>query len=107
MNLSVIKEDILLKLRLFWTFWGIDALICTIVFVFFLIGLADGSVSFFNIGIWIAILITLIIIISGSLWLKVVGYPVFGTILLLVLAVPGILYGLFIFLTIVTETRWN
>jgi hypothetical protein len=105
LDLRVIEEDILLKLWFFWTFWGIDALICIIVF--FLLGLADGSVSSFNIGIWIAIGAALTVIIVGSLWLKVVGYPVFGTMLLLVLAIPGILYGLFLFLTIVTKTQWN
>ncbi len=107
MDIDVIEEDILLKLWLFWIFWGIDALVCTIAFLFFFVGLADGSVSSFNIGIWIPLLIALIVIIAGSLGLKVIGYPVFGIILLLVLAIPAILYGLFIFLTIVTNTRWN
>ena len=88
-------------------FLGIDALICTIVVVFFLLGLANGSVSSFNIGLWIAILAVLAVIIAGSLWLKAAGYPGFGTILLLVLAIPGILYGLFIFLVAVTKTPWN
>ena len=61
----------------------------------------------FNIGIWIPILAALVVILGGSLWLKKLGYPVLGTILLLVLAIPGLLYGLFIFLTIVTKTSWN
>ncbi len=80
-----------MKLWFFWIFWGIDALICTIVVVFFLLGLADKWVSSFNIGIWIAILAALAVIIAGSLWLKAVGHPVFGTTLLLFLAIPGIL----------------
>lgn len=96
-----------MKFRLFWVFWGIDALICTTTIGFFFLGLIDGSVSSFNIEIWIAILAVLAVIISGSLWLKNLGYPVFGTILLLFLAIPGILYGLIMFLIIVTETSWN
>ena len=96
-----------MKLWFFWIFWGIDALICTIVFVFFQLGLADGSASSFNFGIWIAIWGALTVIIAGSLWLKTVGHPVLGTLLLLVLAVPGILYGLFIIVMIVTQTQWK
>jgi len=96
-----------LKLWFFWILWGIDALICAIVVVFFLLGLADGSVSSFNTGIWIAILAALVVIIAGSLWLKVVGHPVFGTAFLLALGIPGILYGLFIFMAIITKSRWN
>ncbi len=96
-----------MKLWFFWIFWGIDALISTIVAIFFLLGLSNGSVSSFNSGIWIAIWAGLAVIIVGSLWLKAVGYPVLGTILLLVLSIPGILYGLFILLIIVTKPRWN
>jgi hypothetical protein len=96
-----------LKLWLFWVFWGIDALICAIAGVFFLLGLTNGSVSSFNIGIWIAIWAALAVILAGSLWLKAAGHPVIGTVLLLVLAIPGICYGLFVFLFTVTKSTWN
>ncbi len=97
---------LIMKLRLFWVFFGIDVLICIIVVGFFFIGLIDGSVSSFNFGIWITIWAALAVIVAGSLWLKMLGYPVFGTILLLVLAVPGLICGLILFLTIVTNTSW-
>lgn len=96
-----------MKLWFFWIFWVIDALISVIVVVYFFIGLADGSASSFNSGIWAAILAALAIILAGGYWLKVVGRPGFGTTLLLVLGIPSILYGLFIFLTIATNSRWN
>jgi len=96
-----------LTLQFFWTFCGIDVLICTIVLAFFVVGLAEGSVSSFNIGTWIVIWASLTAIIAGSLGLKAAEYPVIGTVLLLILAVPGILYGLFLFLIIVTDTQWN
>ena len=96
-----------MKLWLFWVFWGIDAAICTIVAIFFLLGLANGSVSSFNIVLWIAIWATLAVVIAGSLWLKAAGRPVLGTLLLLVLAIPGLLYGLFLLLFVVTKTSWN
>ena len=96
-----------MKLLFFWIFFGIDALICTIVAVFFFIGLGDGSVSWFNSGIWTTIWVVLTVIIAGSLGLKAVGHPVLGMILLLVLAVPGILSGFLLFLFVVTNSRWN
>jgi len=96
-----------MKLRLFKIFLGIDLLICAIVIVFFFVGLADGSVSSFNIGIWIIIYVVLAAIMFGSLGLKKSGYPVLGTILLLVLAVPGLLSGLFLFLFVVSGSSWN
>jgi hypothetical protein len=107
MNLRGIVEDLLLKLWLFRMLLGIDAIICAIIVVFFFIGMVSGSVSSYNIGLWIAILAALAVIFGVSLWLKMLGYTVFGTLLLLVIAIPGLLYGLFIFLTIVTKTSWN
>jgi hypothetical protein len=41
------------------------------------------------------------------MWLKMIGKPGFGTMLLLVLAIPGLVYGFFIFLTLVSKTSWN
>ncbi len=96
-----------MKVWLFWIFGGIDVLICIIVAVFFFLGLVDGTVSSFNIRIWITILAALAFIIAGSFWLKMLGYPGFGTMLLLVLAIPGLLYGLFILLVVITKTSWN
>ena len=95
-----------MKLRFFWISWSIDAVISTIAFVFFIIGLEDGSVSSFNIGIWLIIFVVLTAIIAGSLWLKKIGYLLLGTMLLLILAIPGILSGLFLFLFVVSGTKW-
>jgi hypothetical protein len=36
----------------FWMLWGWDALIASVFVYFFLVGLADGSVSSFNAGLW-------------------------------------------------------
>ena len=96
-----------MKLRLFWISFSIDALIGAIAIIFFFIGLIDGSVSSFNIEIWIIIFVVLAAIIFGSLGMKSLGYPLLATILLLVLAVPGLLSGLFLFLLIVTDASWN
>ena len=86
---------------------AIDALIVTIAVGFFLIGLGDGSVSSDNIGLWIGILAGLGAFFGGGLWLRRLGHPRLGTLLLLVLAVPGLLYGVFIVVLLVSDTPWN
>jgi len=96
-----------MKLNLFKIFLSIDALICAIAIIFFFIGLIDGSVSSFNIGIWIVIFVVLAAIVFGSLGLKKIGHPVLGIILLSVLAIPGLISGLFLFLFVVSGSSWN
>jgi hypothetical protein len=78
-----------------------------IALFFFLAGLADGSVSSFNMGIWIALLAALAVLLLGSLWLKAIGRPGLGTMLLLVLAVPTALYALFLLVAITSGSKWN
>jgi hypothetical protein len=91
----------------FWVTWVIDALISAIGLYFFFVGLADGSVSSFNIGIWVGLLTALTVVVAGSLWLKEIGRPGLGMMLLLVLAVPGALYALFLFVIIISGAKWN
>lgn len=43
----------------FWILWGIDAVIALVFVVFFIISLADGSASSFNITLWLGILVAL------------------------------------------------
>jgi len=96
-----------MKLWLFRIVWGIDAAISAVVVWFFFLGIANGSVSSFNIGLWSLILFALAAILGGSLWLKKTEHQVLGILLLLVLALPGLLYGVFIVLLLVTNTSWN
>ena len=91
----------------FWALWAIDALIGVIALFFFVAGLADGSVSSFNMGIWMAILAALAVVVGGSLGLKALGRPGLGSMLLLVLAVPGVLYAVFLLAVIMSGTSWN
>lgn len=75
--------------------------------VFFFVGLGDGSVSSFNLGLWLVLLG-----ISGlSLWaghaLHAREKHVLALVALAVTAVPGILAALFILLILVTQPRWN
>lgn len=41
---------------IFWTLWSVNAATAAIVVYFFLAGAADGSVSSYNIGLWLGIL---------------------------------------------------
>jgi hypothetical protein len=107
MNLHEIKKSAAIKSNIFWIFMGIDLLICSIVAAFFAIGLVDGSVSSYNLDMWIGILVALSVVIAGGLWIKVMGYSVIGTVLLLILAIPGIICGFIILVTLVTNARWN
>jgi hypothetical protein len=91
----------------FWIPWAIDAVIALIALYFFFIGLADGSVSSFNIGLWLLILLGLAIVVGGSLWLRSAGRSGLAMVLLLILAVPGVLVGLFFAVLLIAAPRWN
>ncbi|MCB0563963.1 MAG: osmoprotectant transporter permease [Phaeodactylibacter sp.] len=89
----------------FWILWGFDACIALVALYFFFIGLGDGSVSSFNMGIWLIVLGGLAVILVGSLWLKGMGKLLLAKGLLGILAVPGLLYVLFMLLVIVSNPR--
>lgn len=91
----------------FWVLWGFDAIIACVVIYFFLIGIADGSVSSFNMGIWLVLLLVLAGVMLGSLWLKMHDRIGLAKIILSILAVPGILYLLFVLLMIFGKQRRN
>ena len=86
---------------------GIDAVVAAVAVYFFVVGLADGSVSSFNMGLWAAILIGLAAILWGGHALHAAGKEWPARIVLAVAAVPGVLAGLFMLLVVVTNPRWN
>ena len=93
--------------KLYWFLWGFDALIAAIFLFFFFWGLADGTVSSFNIVLWLAILAGLAGILAGSHRLQSKGHarPAMG--LLLILAIPGFLGVLFFLAVLILHPRWN
>ena len=91
----------------FWIFWGIDTVIALVFAVFFLIGLADGTVSSFNIGLWLPILFALGALLWGSYALRGAGRTSLATRLLMVLAIPGVLIGLLLLAALILQPRWN
>lgn len=85
----------------------IDALAAAIIVYFFFVGLADGSVSSFNAGLWAAILAGIAAVLGGGWYLKMIGHRGVASAVLAILAVPALLYGLFILLIVVTQPNWH
>jgi hypothetical protein len=88
-------------LILFGILCGIDALIAATVLVFFFWGLADGSVSAFNIHLWLAMLAGVAAVIGGGIVLRAQGQGHRASAVLAVLAAPGLLCGLLLLLVLV------
>lgn len=87
--------------------WAFDAVIALVVLYFFFEGLADGTVSSFNAGLWFLILAGLAVVLGGSLLLKSHQHLWLAKGLLWVLAIPGLLFGLFTLIMIIAKPRWN
>lgn len=87
--------------------WGINAVIALIFVVFFFIGLADGSVSSFNITLWLVVLFALGGILWGSYAARSAGRTSLVTRLLMALAIPGVLIGLLFLAVLILQPKWN
>jgi hypothetical protein len=92
---------------LFRILWVIDAIVALIVLYFFIIGLGDGSVSSYNSALWGGILAALAGILGGSILLKNAGQLKMAKALLWVLAIPALLYGLFMLVAVFSGAKWN
>lgn len=92
---------------LFRLFAAVSIIVLGILLYFFLIGIADGSVSAFNIALWLGLLASTGLIVGGGVVLKKKGWPRAATALLAVMAVPGIAAGLFVLVLIVSQPKWN
>jgi ABC-type dipeptide/oligopeptide/nickel transport system permease component len=87
--------------------WAVDAVAALAVLYFFLEGIGDGTVSSYNIFLWIGILALLFAVMYGSFQLKKKKQRVLSILLLLVLAIPAFLYVLFILYALSSGMRWN
>ncbi|MGQ0800176.1 MAG: hypothetical protein ACT4NL_08710 [Pseudomarimonas sp.] len=86
---------------------GFDVLIAAVIVFFFVIGLADGSVSAFNGLLWLGILLGLALVIGGAITLERSRQRALAMLLLCILAVPGLLFGAFMLLVLILQPRWN
>jgi hypothetical protein len=92
---------------LFRALWIIDFIVAIIALYFFFTGLSDGSITSFNYRLWIFILLALVIILTGSMFLKSRNHIIFAKSLLALLAVPSLLFALFIIIVLITKAKWN
>ena len=92
---------------LFWIVFGIDAVAALAAFYFFLEGLGDGSVSSFNMTLWLALLGGVIAILGGGWMLNVNGRRRTAIGVLSILAIPSVLFGLFMLLIVITQPNWH
>ena len=95
------------SLTLVRTLLGIDGLVALVVVYFFVIGLADGSVSSFNMHLWLGLLAVVAAVVGGGWMLDANGRRGAAIVALSILAVPGVLYALFILLIVIAQLRWN
>ena len=94
-------------MTVFRVLFGIDALAVAVVVFFFLWGLSDGSVSSFNILLWLALLGGVGGVLGGGLWLQSIGQRQLANGLLMVLAFPAAMIFLFFLVLIIAQPRWN
>ena len=92
---------------MFWLAWGLDAIIAAIAVFFFYVGLADGSVSSFNIAIWMVLLLAVAAVVGGSLYLRTLGHTRLALGLVWIPAIPGFLAVLFFIVVLIAQPRWN
>ena len=90
----------------FWIPWAVDVIIAMIFVYFFFVGLDDGSVSSFNMGLWLATLCVLGGIVGGALALRGTGRTRAATVLVTIFAIPGALVGLLYLALLATPARW-
>jgi len=92
---------------LFQILMGLDIIAAAIVAYFFMVGLADGSVSDFHIGLWTGILLAIAAVFAGGLALRRTGWTKLANAVLALLAVPTLLYGIFILVVLASGEGWN
>jgi hypothetical protein len=96
-----------MKSWLFWLLWVFDALVASVFVYFFCVGLGDGTVSSFNIVLWLGILGALAVILGGGFLLHWRGYWILAMCVLAVLALPALASGLFFLVVVISNPRWN
>lgn len=84
-----------------------SALTAAVAVLFFAIGLGDGSITSFNLGLWLGLLAVLGMSPWAGRALRARGRPALALAALAITAVPGLLAALFVLLLLVTQPRWN
>jgi hypothetical protein len=96
-----------MAMSFFRVLWSIDVVAAAVAVAFFLIGIADGTVSSFNIVLWVALLGGLAVIVFGSRALEQRQKRGAAIALAGVLAVPSLLFAAMIAVFALSGARWN
>jgi len=92
---------------LFGTLFALNVVAALVAFGFFIIGLADGSVTTFNILLWGGLLGVLFTLPMAGWLLRVRGQRRLGTIVLLPVAGVAVVAALLVLVMILNPPRWN
>jgi hypothetical protein len=87
--------------------WVIDVVLGIMASVLFVIGIGDGSVSSFNIVMWLLLLAVLASIVFGSRALNENGHRALATALAAVPAIPAIIGSVGLIAASMMGGRWN
>lgn len=87
----------------FWVLFAFDAVLAAVLMAFFFIGIGDGTISSFNITLWLALLGAAGAILSGSLMLKARDHKRIALALLLIPAIPGLTYLAFVLMMVIMQ----
>jgi len=88
-------------------FLAVDAIALLIAGYFFFIGIGDGSVSSFNITLWLGLLAGMVAIVGAGYRFHTNGQTRAAAGVLGILAIPTILAGLFVLSLLIAQPRWN
>jgi uncharacterized membrane protein len=76
-----------------------------IVLFFFVIGLADGNVNERNMLLWMGIPAVCAISLFGGPWLRHHHYPTLGLVITAIVAIPSILFGIFMLIAVLSGSK--
>jgi hypothetical protein len=91
----------------FWLLFGIDAVAALVTLYFFVVGLGDGSVSSFNMELWLALLGGVAVVLGGGFVLNAKGQRGAAIGVLSILGMPAFLFGLFLLGIIILQPNWQ
>ncbi|MFA5955795.1 hypothetical protein [Hyphomicrobium sp.] len=94
-------------MRIYIPLLAIDAIALLIALYFFVVGIGDGTVSSFNILLWLAVLGGLSAIILAGRYFRTRRRLLAANVVLAIVGVPAILAGLFVISLLISQPRWN
>lgn len=85
----------------------ITLLVAAVAGLFFVIGLIDGSVTFWNAGEWAVLLVVSFGVPAAGLLLRAHGHTWLAVTLMALLAIPSVLVGLAVLVFVLSGARWQ